>query len=284
MLCWLAPTLGLAVRLHAATPTVPPRCASPRAQSLAEAIDASLRHKYDPASISRVMGAWERMVRGEELNAPIGSGAKMERQQANSYIEGLGVRYFHDPLEEHDWARALVDGAPQVSEEFKRVALKGSTKLDADGNNVWASLAEVRGDEAASYGPEWRTLGLQDRGIWDPVNTKLFPKTTALLHSSGVPCVEAFFAKMGANSKIAAHSDGCNFHLTAHLGVDVPEGECWLQAPAVIAASADYDDDAAARRHDEVTRTLGAGGLGAARVGERRTAALRHLGAPRGGQ
>ena len=169
------------------------------------------------------------MVRGEERDAPGGGGAPMERQQANSYIDGLGVRYFHAPLEEHGWARALEDGAPQVADEFARVALAGSAELDAHGNNVWASLADVRGAKAAEYGPEWRTLGLQDRGIWDPVNTRLFPATTALLHSSGVPCVEAFFAKMSAGSKIGAHSDGCNFHLTAHLGVDVPEGECWLQ-------------------------------------------------------
>lgn len=34
--------------------------------------------------------------------------------------------------------------------------------------------------------------------------------------------------QMPAGSTIQSHSDGCNFHLTCHLGVDVPEGECWL--------------------------------------------------------
>ena len=35
---------------------------------------------------------------------------------------------------------------------------------------------------------------------------KLFPKTSALLHSSKVPMTEALFAKMGAGSNIMAHS------------------------------------------------------------------------------
>ena len=67
-------------------------------------------------------------------------------------------------------------------------------------------------------------LGLLDRGVWDPVNCRLFPKTVALLKESKTPCVEAFFAKMPAGTSIGAHSDGCNFHLTSHLGDDVPEG------------------------------------------------------------
>ena len=38
--------------------------------------------------------------------------------------------------------------------------------------------------------------------------------------------IEAFFAKMSPHSDIKPHSDHCNFVLTAHLGVDVPEGQC----------------------------------------------------------
>lgn len=33
---------------------------------------------------------------------------------------------------------------------------------------------------------------------------------------------------MMPNSKILPHSDYCNFALTSHLGVDVPEGLCWI--------------------------------------------------------
>ena len=34
---------------------------------------------------------------------------------------------------------------------------------------------------------------------------------------------------MPAGSVINPHSDGCNFHLTSHLGLVVPEGKCWLK-------------------------------------------------------
>jgi len=41
-----------------------------------------------------------------------------------------------------------------------------------------------------------------------------------------VPLIEAFFAKMPPHTSIQPHSDACNFVLTSHLGIDVPEGQC----------------------------------------------------------
>ena len=41
--------------------------------------------------------------------------------------------------------------------------------------------------------------------------------------------MEAFFARMQPGSKIAPHSDYCNFALTAHLGLVIPEKECWIK-------------------------------------------------------
>ena len=36
---------------------------------------------------------------------------------------------------------------------------------------------------APAAGPDWRTLVLQDRGIWEPTNSRLFPRTTRILQS-----------------------------------------------------------------------------------------------------
>jgi len=203
------------------------RCPEPHL-SLALAIEDSLQARYDSNEIARVMSSWRRMSEGIEHDAalPGGDADPMLRQQSNSYIQGLSVQLFHD-ARRYPWAQHLEREWSTVREEFLSM-LRGD-ELERRGNNVWVGLADVRDTGTSAYGPEWRTLGLQDRGVWDPVNTKLFPKTTALLHESGTPCVEAFFAKMPAGSKISPHSDGCNFHLTAHLGIDVPEGECWLQ-------------------------------------------------------
>lgn len=68
----------------------------------------------------------------------------------------------------------------------------------------------------------------QDRA-WDETNARIFPKTVQLLREIGAPTVEVFFAKQKGKTGIQPHSDGCNFVLTAHLGVDVPEGECWIK-------------------------------------------------------
>ena len=202
------------------------RAPAPQA-SLVAAVDTSLRQRFDPSSISRVLGAWERMAQGSVHESALAPADPMMVQQANSYIEGLEVQLFHEPTQEHAWARNLEQHAADISAELQAVFAAGN--LERRGNNVWVGLEDIRDATTVAYGPEWRTLGLQDRGIWDPINTAIFPKTTAALRESGVPCVEAFFAKMPAGSSIEAHSDGCNFHLTCHLGVDVPEGECWLQ-------------------------------------------------------
>ena len=53
-----------------------------------------------------------------------------------------------------------------------------------------------------------------------------------LLRDIGAPTVEVFFAKQKGKTGIQPHSDGCNFVLTAHLGLDVPEGECWIKVGA----------------------------------------------------
>ena len=60
---------------------------------------------------------------------------------------------------------------------------------------LWLS---ARNSEAAkAYGPQWKTLGLQDRGVWDEDNILHFPRTVSLIKELNVPSCEAFFAKQG---------------------------------------------------------------------------------------
>jgi hypothetical protein len=101
----------------------------------------------------------------------------------------------------------------------------------ARGTNVWSPAARP---EATAYGPDWRTLVLQDRE-WDPVNAAIFPVTSALLQEGNledpehVPSVEAFFARQAPSTGIALHTDDCNFILTMHLALDAPERQSWIQ-------------------------------------------------------
>jgi len=103
----------------------------------------------------------------------------------------------------HTWCSQLSRAHPKILSEFKRMTK--SSKI-SEGNNVWVSAADS--ESAASYGPDWKTLVLCDRTTWDPINTRIFPKTTKILRElEGNPVVEAFFARMDERSEIGVHTD-----------------------------------------------------------------------------
>ncbi|TFJ79886.1 hypothetical protein NSK_008773, partial [Nannochloropsis salina CCMP1776] len=122
------------------------------------------------------------------------------------------------------WLQKLEENAGVVQQELKEALAMGEM-LEKTGNNVWVGALT---SEGAAYGPDWKTLVLQDRA-WDETNARIFPKTVELLREIGAPTVEVFFAKQKGKTGIQPHSDGCNFVLTAHLGLEVPEGECWIK-------------------------------------------------------
>ena len=160
----------------------------------------------------------QRLNSGEPLDRILDDSHELMVQKANSYIEGLTARPWHDAAR-HKWAKKLEQNWTVVRDEL-RSALSGGGL--AKGQNVWGGLDE----SVVEYGTGWKTLPLCDRTVWDPVNAKLFPRTCALLDKCKVPLIEAFFAKMSPESNIKPHSDMCNFVLTSHLGLIVPEGHC----------------------------------------------------------
>jgi aspartyl/asparaginyl beta-hydroxylase (cupin superfamily) len=190
--------------------------------SLAERIDDAVCSVYGEAGTARVRRSVRSISDGEELDRVLDGSHELMRQQANSFIADLTPTPWHDPAK-HKWARKLEQKWAVVRDELA-AALADGAALESRGQNVWGGLDEA----IVEYGTGWKTLPLCDRTVWDPVNAALFPRTCALLDQCKVPLVEAFFAKMDARSEIKPHSDMCNFVLTCHLGVDVPEGECDL--------------------------------------------------------
>lgn len=41
--------------------------------------------------------------------------------------------------------------------------------------------------------------------------------------------MEVFFARQEGNTGIKPHTDNANFIQTSHLGIDIPEGQCWIK-------------------------------------------------------
>ncbi|CAM9544676.1 unnamed protein product, partial [Chrysoparadoxa australica] len=170
--------------------------------------------------VSRVIDAWTRLRAGREFEK---NWEEYGLQQAGSYMEGLSATPWHD-IAEYDWAKGLEDRAPEIIDEL--MAAGKRKDLPQKGTNVWAPAAR---EDAMAYGPDWRTLVLQDRS-WDPTNMKLFPRTVEILRDElQVPSSEVFFARQAPKTGIKPHTDNTNFILTAHLGLAVPEGECWMQ-------------------------------------------------------
>jgi len=139
-------------------------------------------------------------------------------QYAHSHVPGLTARTFWD-IKKVGWRSALETRFEEIREEFLKV-ISDPESLALNAQNPWVG---AQTEDARSYGTGWKTFGLLDRGIWDPVNTQLFPKTSRIIKESGIPAVEAFFASMEPQSDIKLHSDNADFVLTAHLPLVVPD-------------------------------------------------------------
>lgn len=114
------------------------------------------------AAAPRVLASFRRLESGASFEAEWpGQG----RQSASSYVEGLTAVAFPDVHGgAYPWLQAVEASAATIIEEFERVALGDAARVAAKGSNVWVPAAR---DEAVAYGPDWRTLVLQDRGAWD---------------------------------------------------------------------------------------------------------------------
>ncbi|KAG7666640.1 putative Aspartate beta-hydroxylase domain-containing protein 2 [Nannochloris sp. 'desiccata'] len=187
------------------------------------AIDAAFTETFwGERAAPRVLDSFRRLAAGQEYVALFpGEGL----QRAESYVEGLTACPFPDAYSgAYPWLEEVEKQAEVVKAEF--AAVSADTSKLSKGNNVWVPASRK---DAVGYGRAWRTLVLQDRGVWDPINSKLFPKTTQLMKDVKAPTLEVFFARQQAGTGITSHTDNANFVQTSHLGLDVPEGQAWIK-------------------------------------------------------
>ncbi|KAI0562756.1 Aspartyl/Asparaginyl beta-hydroxylase [Gracilaria domingensis] len=202
-----------------------------RAQvKLSQTIKRAVEIEFPGKDISRVLKSFEDAISGNELEE--GNGTP-RHQKASSFVEGLDAEPFYDDFTSAEsklkWVRHLEKNWEIIANELKTVT--SMKDIQSRGNNIWVPPVV---EAATTYGPDWRTLVLQDR-VWDPVNSKLFPETVRVLQDeeAKVPSVEAFFAKQAPKTGIKLHTDFCNFVLTMHLGLDTPENKSWIEVGGV---------------------------------------------------
>ena len=187
------------------------------------AIDAAFRETFwGERAATRVLESFRRLAAGQEHVALFpGEGL----QRAESYVEGLTACPFPDPYSgTYPWLEEVERQGAVIKAEFE--AVSADPNALSKGNNVWVPASRK---DAVGYGRAWRTLVIQDRGVWDPINSKIFPRTTQLMKDVKAPTLEVFFAKQQAGTGILSHTDNANFVQTSHLGLDVPEGQCWIK-------------------------------------------------------
>ena len=178
-------------------------------------------------AIDRVLISWRLLDQGYVHHAQIGSN-KNSRQESHSYFPGLTVQEFWNDHQQPAWCDQLAALYPQIRAELDAVLAVQQSQQSQQQTDEWAGALS---DDAAAYGPGWKTLVLLHRGLWHTSHvTDLFPVTSRLLHDlDDLPAVEIFFAQMDPQSTIQRHSDFTSFVLTCHLGLDIPtNGECTL--------------------------------------------------------
>lgn len=183
---------------------------------LADDVVPAIVRRYPGGGVQRVVDLWERVRLGKPLAR---EWEDKGSQVAASYIEGLYTEPWHD-VHTYPWISALEGNASVIRDE-----LCSSCSEEFDAGDTWVPAA---GEDAGAYGGGWRKLALQNR-VWDAAACELFPHTRAIIEESGVPSVDVFFAKQKAGSGITPHTGNTNFFITVHLGLRIPDRDCWIQ-------------------------------------------------------
>jgi hypothetical protein len=133
----------------------------------------SNNNNNETTGIERIITSWRLLEQDYEHHQELFVGQSKCYQHCHSYVPGLTIRQFWDCDKEPSmtsWTNALQKQYQDIRTEFQRVAITDPETLQQQGNNIWASALT---QDASSYGADWKTLVLCDRGVWDPVGTVL---------------------------------------------------------------------------------------------------------------
>jgi hypothetical protein len=170
--------------------------------------------QFGKKETERVAAAWKRLVARDKFRTTHGEHPLM-RQKARFYIEGLRATPLWRPeTAEFPWVQKLQAKWKEIRDLL--------IPFDAQDDFLWPT-AECIGYHPA-YGEKWEPLPMQD---FDTREHR-FPVLEEWLHDLKVPFRDVMYARLPHEATIKPHSDECNFVLTAHLGLDIPTGECFL--------------------------------------------------------
>lgn len=172
-----------------------------------------------------------------DLDAASSSFAETVRQLRD--VAGFGASpAWHDPnVELHPWVSVLEKEVGIIQSELRESLLQQGSH-DSTGSALLATDDAWDGAEYKAIAPAWGFRHLWQDGQWLPDAKGAFPRTVALLQRleaehglrlNLLQNVACGFAKQPMGSGIAPHCDGNLIGLTAHLGLQVPSHDCWIE-------------------------------------------------------
>lgn len=154
------------------------------------------------------------------------TGSQPFHQPCEEYIEGLTAKPFWNVTENLNlfpWAVDLEAQADVIATEFmEKLQRDQEEKNIFAGDSVWQNQV---------MGGGWSAVRLMRLGVWNAKNCREFPKTYEILRSLDIPFAVrgVCFARQEPGSGVKPHSDGRNFILTSHLGIQIPPEGCWIK-------------------------------------------------------
>ena len=186
------------------------------------AVHRRLLDDYGAAALARISRSLAFATGAAEPDYP----SPWQRPE-RSYVPGLTTRPWHDPPR-GEALDPVIARFEEAAAEVRAEALaslhdRGATSyLDASPGDG----ARRRGKFAGVDGDDWRvTLFRSLDGDRADVRQR-YPATAALLDGAGDELLhrgDAMFSVLAPGALIPAHHDGCNYKLTLHLGLVVPD-------------------------------------------------------------
>lgn len=186
---------------------------SPRKALFFEIVESGLEDRFSRSAVPRVWKFCQYAKNEITPPPPQGPG----HDPCEEFIDGLSARPWWD-IKQFTWATELEKQSPAIRAELERVL---------------AQQELFKGDsrfQSQTMGDGWTAFRLQRLGEWNARNVALFPETTRIVRSLDIPLAVrgVMFARQAPGSGVQPHSDGRNFILTAHLGLQVPAEGCWI--------------------------------------------------------
>eukprot|EP01041_Mallomonas_annulata_P016980 gene16980-35210_t len=145
--------------------------------SLGDRIRTAVINKFEVSDVNRVIKCWDEFSAGNKLSRYLDAEEKV-LQTADCYVDGLQTTSFYD-LNLFPWIQGLENNYKSILDELvsyeskeRKSVVKGTITQDQvlqsespmDGQRQdWLGPRDASG---TGYGPEWKTLGLQDRSVW----------------------------------------------------------------------------------------------------------------------